>query len=153
MDGPPNVSEDLDLQALMGTSGFCELLEALAAAQPVLDVKSEPTLCALAAFAAELTPVAAPVPADNAAGEGGSAPKRPTVMKLGGTISKDGSGSGAGSGSSGKATASGGKGLRNGSAAAAGPTPTPGAPLTSAWGKGASVSISPQGHLSLRHQS
>lgn len=131
----------LELQALMGTSGFCELLEALAAAQPVLDVKSEPTLCALAAFAAELTPVAAPVSDENGGGDSGTAPKRPTMMKLG-TIAKDGGSSG--SGSTGKATASGGKGLRNGgaaaAAAAAGPTPTPGAPAPSAWGKGASVS-------------
>lgn len=47
-------------QALMGASCFCDFLELLTRSAPLLDAKAAPTLSALAAFAAEFKPAAAP---------------------------------------------------------------------------------------------
>lgn len=43
----------------MGASCFCDFLEVLTQAAPLLDAKSAPTLAALAAFAAEFKPLPA----------------------------------------------------------------------------------------------
>lgn len=101
----------------MGSSCFCEFLEALAAARALLDGGREPTLAALADFAAEFKMMPAAAAQGPTLAEASPAPRRPSLVALG-------RGPPAG----------------RGAAAAAGPAPvTTPPPRLGAWGKGPNV--------------
>lgn len=70
------------VQALMGAACFCEFMELLKAAAPLLDASETPTLAALAAFAAEFKPLP---PSASAAAPG--APQ-PGMQTLSGVVKK-----------------------------------------------------------------
>lgn len=104
----------------MGSSCFCEFLECLATARPLLDEVREPTLVALAQFAAEFKPMPAEAAAGPTLAEAASHPKRTSMVPLGG---RQGSGS-----------------KKGAAAAPAGPAPvTTPPPRQGAWGKGPGV--------------